>query len=200
MTEGLRERKKRATRRAISDAATALFMEKGFDATTVIEVADTVGVSAQTVQNYFPTKSDLFFDEPEWYLGPARAVRDRCPASPLGAAVLEWYVVDLQRRHDNGHLDGLATFIETIDASETLRRRRLEDFATSAAAMTAAVKDVYPDRPRWEAALFGALVTAAITVAESEIGCLSRKRSGRKLLGEATHLATQIIERSAPSL
>ena len=44
MVDGLRERKKRATRRAISDAATELFMKKGFDNTSVVEIAEVVGV------------------------------------------------------------------------------------------------------------------------------------------------------------
>ncbi|MBV8290254.1 MAG: TetR/AcrR family transcriptional regulator, partial [Mycobacterium sp.] len=46
--DGLRERKKRATRRAISDAATELFMTKGFDNASIAEIAEVVGVSPQT--------------------------------------------------------------------------------------------------------------------------------------------------------
>jgi AcrR family transcriptional regulator len=67
---GLRERKKRETRRSISDIATTLFMAKGFDNTTIAEIAEAAGVSPQTVANYFPTKTDLFFDEDGWRIGP----------------------------------------------------------------------------------------------------------------------------------
>ena len=56
MVEGLRERKKRQTRQYISDVATGLFMERGFDAVTVAEVADAADVSVNTVYNYFSTK------------------------------------------------------------------------------------------------------------------------------------------------
>jgi AcrR family transcriptional regulator len=59
---GLRERKKAQTRRAISDVATRLFMERGFDAVTVAEVADAAGVSIKTVFNYFGSKEELFLD------------------------------------------------------------------------------------------------------------------------------------------
>jgi AcrR family transcriptional regulator len=59
---GLRERKKRETRSAISRVATALFYERGFDAVTVDEVARAAGVSKMTVFNYFARKEDLMFD------------------------------------------------------------------------------------------------------------------------------------------
>src|ERR1700712_5361728 len=59
---GLRERKKRETRQHLSDIATGLFYERGFDAVSVAEVADAAGVSKMTVFNYFPRKEDLFFD------------------------------------------------------------------------------------------------------------------------------------------
>ena len=58
---GLRERKKRQTRRLIADTAHRLFTTRGFDAVTVAEVARTAEVSEVTVFNYFPTKEDLFY-------------------------------------------------------------------------------------------------------------------------------------------
>jgi AcrR family transcriptional regulator len=53
---GLRERKKRQTRLAISDVAMGLFAERGFDRVTVADVAKAADVSVNTVFNYFPTK------------------------------------------------------------------------------------------------------------------------------------------------
>jgi AcrR family transcriptional regulator len=65
VTTGLRERKKRETRQAISDIATALFVEHGFDAVTIAQVAQAAGVAKMTVTNYFPRKEDLVFDRAE---------------------------------------------------------------------------------------------------------------------------------------
>src|SRR5580704_9227835 len=60
--DGLRERKKRLMRQQLSDAATQMFMERGFDAFRVAEVAAACGVSEKTVFNYFPTKESLIPD------------------------------------------------------------------------------------------------------------------------------------------
>ena len=58
---GLRERKKQQTREAIAETARALFVERGFEAVRVAEVAEAADVSQKTVFNYFPTKEDLVF-------------------------------------------------------------------------------------------------------------------------------------------
>lgn len=59
---GLRDRKKEATRQAISNVATRLFVERGFDNVSVADVADEAQVARKTVFNYFPRKEDLVFD------------------------------------------------------------------------------------------------------------------------------------------
>jgi AcrR family transcriptional regulator len=64
-TGGLRERKKRLMRQQLSDVATQMFMERGFDAVRVTEIAEACGVSEKTVFNYFPTKESLILDRLE---------------------------------------------------------------------------------------------------------------------------------------
>lgn len=60
---GLREEKKKKTRKSISDMATRLFVERGYDQVTTAEIAERAEVSVPTLFNYFPTKEALVFDD-----------------------------------------------------------------------------------------------------------------------------------------
>ena len=55
---GLRERKRAATRAAITAAARALTAERGLNGYTVEEVCERADISRRTFFNYFPTKED----------------------------------------------------------------------------------------------------------------------------------------------
>ncbi|MEW2353562.1 TetR/AcrR family transcriptional regulator [Spirillospora sp. NPDC029432] len=57
---GLRERKKRATRAALVEAAVRLAVEHGADNVTVEAISEAAGVSARTFFNYFATRDDVF--------------------------------------------------------------------------------------------------------------------------------------------
>ena len=60
-------------RQRLSDTATLMFMERGFDAVRVAEVAAVCGVSEKTVFNYFPTKESLILDRLEGTMAALRA-------------------------------------------------------------------------------------------------------------------------------
>jgi AcrR family transcriptional regulator len=87
--EGLRQRKKKLTRQLISDTATRMFLEDGFDAVRVVDVAAACGVAEKTVYNYFPTKEALILDRFEDMEADIRHVFDPHVASlsPVEAAV-----------------------------------------------------------------------------------------------------------------
>ena len=93
-TRGCGSARRRQRRRAISDAATALFMERGFEAVTIAEVAEAAGVSIKTIFNYFGSKEELFLDrEAEARAATLAAVADR----PPGASITEGFLALLDR-------------------------------------------------------------------------------------------------------
>src|SRR5262245_37222436 len=102
MTEepGLRERKKRRTREAISHAAVSLFLEHGFDHVSVAEVAAAADVSKMTVFNYFPTKEDLVLYQIADHVDEfATVVRTREPGEAPLAALRRHFLTDLEARN-----------------------------------------------------------------------------------------------------
>ena len=58
-TEGLRERSKSTRRAAIIRAAYQLFADRGYQATTIADIAAAAEVSPRTVATYFPAKQDI---------------------------------------------------------------------------------------------------------------------------------------------
>ncbi|MEV6219973.1 TetR family transcriptional regulator [Nocardia sp. NPDC051833] len=91
--QGLRARKKQQTREQISDRATELFLERGFDKVTIADVAAAADVAKMTVTNYFPRKEDLALDLGEVFVEQlAAVVRDRAPGQSALAALRADYL------------------------------------------------------------------------------------------------------------
>src|SRR5450631_3420970 len=84
--EGLRERKKRLMRQQLSDTATQMFLERGFDAVRVAEVAEACGVSEKTVFNYFPSKESLVLDRFDTTMAALRVALAEPGVPPVEAA------------------------------------------------------------------------------------------------------------------
>ena len=113
------------TRARISEVATRLFLERGFDAVSVAEVAREAGVSSVTVFNHFPRKEDLLLDRQVDAADLLRqAIRDR----PAGVDVLQALEALTQRlAEERVPLSGLDTrsgpFFRTVAASPALVAR-----------------------------------------------------------------------------
>ncbi len=151
---GLRERKKRLTRSLISDTATAMFLERGFDDVKVSEIAEACGVSEKTVYNYFPTKESLMLDrEPEAAAALWRALGPGASDRPPVAAFVELLEAQIHEMHDNWVTDGMASFrrfSELIDATPSLQTAQLEmadRLERTAAEALAERAGVSPDDP-----------------------------------------------------
>ena len=83
---GLRERKKQQTRETIERVALELFAERGYDETTLAEIADAADVSPRTIFSYFTGKEDILFcDE----AGNIENVRQALRQRPTGTTTVD---------------------------------------------------------------------------------------------------------------
>ena len=90
MTESLRERRRRRTAEAIVAGALRLFEERGFEGTTIEQIAAAAHISRRTFFRYFADKEELFFAEDERLLS---VIDETLDSAPDGERVL-----DLARR------------------------------------------------------------------------------------------------------
>ncbi|MFH9006886.1 TetR family transcriptional regulator [Streptomyces afghaniensis] len=82
---GLRERKKQRMYQVVSDIAIRLFLEKGFDAVSVAEVAAAAEISKPTLFRYFPAKEDLVLHRIADHEGEAARVVAEAEGDPVEA-------------------------------------------------------------------------------------------------------------------
>jgi AcrR family transcriptional regulator len=170
-----RTRKRQMTRQAISDVATRLFFERGFDRVTIDEIAQAADVGRMTVFNHFPRKEDLFFDREDALRDAAFAAlraRDRATSPVQALRALAHRLIDAP---DPAFplFDGTCRFIQTALASEALKaraRQMRDDFVHMLAG--ALVEDAAAPKGDPDAHLAAGLIAAAWTVAFMEAHAL----------------------------
>jgi AcrR family transcriptional regulator len=126
---GLRERKKLATREALSAAALRLAMERGPQNVRVEDIAAAAGVSPRTYNNYFASREQAIVAAvaAERALRVGAALRGRPADEPLAEAVVEVVVEQYAAVDEPGRAElalitsaaGLRTaFLDTVSAIE----------------------------------------------------------------------------------
>lgn len=116
------------TRARIREVANRLFLERGYDAVTVAEVAREAGVSSVTVFNHFPRKEDLFLDRTSDAIELLRsAVRDRAADIDVLESLRETSFRLFDARHPLSGVDERsAPFFRTVAESPALVARARE--------------------------------------------------------------------------
>ena len=139
--QGLRERKKRATREALAATARRLFAERGFDAVTVAEIAVAADVSEKTVFNHFATKEDLVFAGGDTRLAQLRAdIVERAG----GVSVLDVFRANSEAMLDAvaaGERDDRLVVPRIVRDSPTLQKRLAAGWEREAATLVAVVAE-----------------------------------------------------------
>lgn len=156
---GLRERKKRATRAALSWAAVRLVAERGADNVLVEDIAAAAGVSPRTFNNYFSSKGEAVAARHlDRCLQMARDLRDRPAGEPLWAALTHATLAQLEpgpevHAHPIPDREQWATGVRAMLQAPSLQAEMLRAGAIAEAEIAAAVavrtgtdvdRDLYP--------------------------------------------------------
>jgi AcrR family transcriptional regulator len=108
---GLRQRKLQATRERLTRRAMALFLERGFEATTIDDIAAAADVSRRSFFHYFASKEDVVA---AWQEGAAAALVAEVVARPAGETML------------TAAENAIAAALKRIDPAEAAAMSRLK--------------------------------------------------------------------------
>ncbi|MFY1696209.1 TetR family transcriptional regulator [Solwaraspora sp. WMMA2101] len=195
---GLRERKKAATRAALSWAAIRLTVERGFDDVLVDDIAQAVGVSARTFNNYFSSKAEAIAARHlDRSLRLADELRARPADEPLWAAIRAAAMVqfepgpEVEQAPPGDHADWVSG-LKVMLAEPALQGEMLRAVAAAEAELAVAVaertgtdvkQDLYPN-------LVAAVVSVAVNTAMRHFVYADPPVSMERLLSDAlTQLA-----------
>lgn len=111
---GLRERKKAQTRKTLADVALRLFLERGYDAVSVKEIAEAADVSVPTLFAHFPDgKESLVFDlDADREQALIAAVRDRAPGTTVLEGLRDSFLASPRLSEETGEMRDFMRLIE----------------------------------------------------------------------------------------
>jgi AcrR family transcriptional regulator len=181
---GLRERKKQRTREQIVEAAFGLFAERGFQATTVADIAAAADIAPRTFFAYFPSKEAVvFFDFDELFASLKSTIEERPEGETAIDALRRWLEHSLPATHEESdeavlrkrlcidhpslaaHQKGLLSRLEEIlrdgvarDLGEPVDGLRPKLVAAAAVAALSAIDDERADKAESMALLDETLV------------------------------------------
>lgn len=167
---GLRERKKQRTRATLISAAVELMHAKGYDETTVAEIASAAEVSTRTFFAYFPSKEDILFAETGQRIEDAvRRVTDRRPGEGPADALLRALLKALDTSTAAQELSGevASRRIRLVLSTPALQAGAMRCITSAQRDLTDALLRTFPDEltPAEAAAAVGALVGALVNTA-----------------------------------
>ncbi|WP_369225179.1 TetR/AcrR family transcriptional regulator [Streptomyces sp. R39] len=161
---GLRERTRRAVQKEITDAANTLFLERGYEETTIGDIAAAVGMSQRSVFRYFPTKEDLVVGKFDFVADDMlQALRERPADEPVWESMrrifdlLVPYVDAPGRRQVAEPMQRIVFSTPTLLASYLQKLQLLQDTADTALRERAAAAGMpYHDNDPTPRAIVGA--------------------------------------------
>jgi AcrR family transcriptional regulator len=164
--EGLRERNRRETLQRIADVAMELFVESGYEATTLDEIAAAAGISRRTFFHYFKSKDDVLLAHLEGYSEALKAsvLKHSVAAAPID--VVEDAIVKLSARFGSGRTIAI---VRVIRQSETLRARKQHSYLGREQVLFEALCELWPAKERRERLRLVAMVAMSVVRLAVEI-------------------------------
>ncbi|MGA2927774.1 MAG: TetR family transcriptional regulator [Solirubrobacteraceae bacterium] len=101
---GLRERKKQQTRQTIARAALKLCAERGYDETTLAEIAEAADVSPRTIFAYFDSKEDILLCQERVFLDNLKRKLDERPEGSTTVDAIREFVASIEPPDEEAQL------------------------------------------------------------------------------------------------
>jgi len=186
---GLRERKKQRTRQAIIDAAFKLFAERGYERTTVADIAGAADIAPRTFFGYFAAKEDVvFFDFERVFAGLQERLTSREPGETAIDAMRAWIAAVLAETDFDDPVERLQR--ELIRTTPALREHDRALMSRFEAALGEAVAsdlgaDQGPLRPKMVAAAAGAALSMLEAFYDEKVELLAGDADPLALIDEA---------------
>jgi AcrR family transcriptional regulator len=165
----LRERKRLQTRRELITAAMRLFDEKGYEQTTVAEIASAAGVSTKTFFNYFASKDEVLFPHLSRRIEAAIAlINQRGPDDRMAeilVAAMQRMLADALTKEVDGGL--AAVRLPMILSVPAVQAATLHRYFLAETELARALHGAYPDAldAASAAAVIGSVMGGAIAAA-----------------------------------
>jgi AcrR family transcriptional regulator len=181
--ETLRQRNRRHVMRTTQRTALAMFVERGFDAVTVGEIATEVGMAPSTLYRHFRTKEDIvIWDEHDGAIDDALAAALKRQA-PL-AAIRQVFLDELSARYD-ADLEFQLARIQYIYANELMHASALQADLRARDELTAGLEHFMSKRNRPAARVIAGAALLALDIAIERWQADSAKRSLADRIAEA---------------
>ncbi|KQO63449.1 hypothetical protein ASF23_04115 [Curtobacterium sp. Leaf261] len=190
---GRRERKKLEMRQRLTDVAAQLFMDRGYDAVAMSDVARVAGVADQTVYNYFPTKPNLVLDRADDMLERSRrAVLERAPDTTPAEALRTQVHADIDHFAARDAVFARGEFPAQSVASESLRRYALEFRHDQAGAIASAIGQTDPSVPPLVARAHASALTTVMQAVTDRIGAAILSGADLAVVARGLHVDADI--------
>src|ERR1700727_1261252 len=186
---GLRERKKQQTRDTIAQAALRLFAERGYDETTLADIAEAANVAPRTIFAYFESKEDILLCEEGSFLNELKRRLDERPVGTTTVDTLREFLSGIQPPDQGAKLrKQIVTANHSLQMKMLARHGQLEPMLTESIA-----KDLGAEPDDLQAMLVAASITATLTSVRDSF--LDAEAGGKPMTHEqAMGILDQVLE------